>query len=93
TLGGVSVENVQGDASFSMEAYPNPMQHNLTVQLNGGIGTNARLTIIDLTGKTVYNAQVKSDKVVIDATNLPSGIYIVKYNDDTHNEIMRVTKK
>ncbi len=93
TLGGLAVDNVQGGASFSMDAYPNPMQNNLTVQLNGGIGTNARLTIIDLTGKTVYNAPVKSDKVTIDASNLPSGIYIVKYNDDTHNEIMRVTKK
>ncbi|MBW7914598.1 MAG: T9SS type A sorting domain-containing protein [Taibaiella sp.] len=93
TLAGVSVENVHGGASFSMEAYPNPMLDNLTVQLNGNIGGNARLAILDLTGKTLYNTSVNSDKVVIDASNLPSGIYIVKYNDDTHNEIMRVTKK
>ncbi len=93
TLAGVSVENVQGGASFSMEAYPNPMLDNLTIQLNGDMGTNAQLAIVDLTGKAVYNASVKSDKVVIDASNLPSGIYIVKYNDDTHNEIMKVTKK
>ena len=69
------------------------MLDNLTIQLNGDMSANARLTIIDLTGKTVYNAPVKSEKVVIDASNLPSGIYIVKYNDDKHNEIMRVTKK
>jgi hypothetical protein len=93
TLAGVSVENVHGGALFSMEAYPNPMLDNLTVQLNGNIGGNARLAILDLTGKTVYHTSVNSDKVVIDAANLPSGIYIVKYNDDTHNEIMRVTKK
>ncbi|HEY9178600.1 MAG TPA: T9SS type A sorting domain-containing protein [Flavipsychrobacter sp.] len=93
TLGGVSVENVQGSAIFSMDAYPNPVQNSLTVQLNGDMGGNARLTIIDLTGKTVYNAPVRTDKVVVDASNLPSGIYIVKYNDDTHSEIMRVTKK
>ncbi len=93
TLGGVSVENVQGGPSFSMDAYPNPMQNSLTVQLNGDMGGNAKLTIIDLTGKTVYNAPVKTDKVTIDASELPSGIYIVKYADDTHNEVMRVTKK
>lgn len=90
---GVSVENVQGSAVFSMDAYPNPVQNSLTVQLNGDMGGNARLSIMDLTGKTVYNAPVRTEKVVVDASNLPSGIYIVKYNDDTHNEIMRVTKK
>ncbi len=93
TQGGVSVENVNGSDIFSMDAYPNPMLDNLTIQLNGSRSANARLTIIDLTGKTVYSAPVKSDKVVVDATSLPSGIYIVKYNDDKHNEIMRVTKK
>jgi len=78
---------------FSMDAYPNPLQDDLTVQLNGQLGNNARLTIIDLTGKTVYNAPVKNATVTINAANFPSGIYIVKYTDDVHNEIMRVTKK
>lgn len=93
TLGGLSVNTVGGAAPFTMDAYPNPVHDNLTVQLNGDISDNARLTVIDLTGKTVYNAPVKTDKVIIDAANLPSGIYIVKYTDDVHNEIMRVTKK
>lgn len=93
TLGGLSVNTVGGAAPFTMDAYPNPVHDNLTVQLNGDISGNARLTVIDLTGKTVYNAPVKTDKVIIDAANLPSGIYIVKYTDDVHNEIMRVTKK
>lgn len=93
TLGGLAVENVNGSDIFTMDAYPNPMLDNLTVQLNGSRSANARLTIIDLTGKTVYNAPVRADKITIDAAQLPSGIYIVKYNDDKHNEIMRVTKK
>lgn len=90
---GVSVENVQGSTIFSMDAYPNPVQNNLVIQLNGDMGANARLAIIDLTGKTVYNAAVTSDKVIIDASGMSQGIYIVKYSDESHNEIMRVTKK
>ncbi len=93
TLGPLSVNSVEQSGLFVMDAYPNPMQDNLTVQFNGKIGNNAKLTIIDLTGKMVYNAAVHSDKVTVDATNLPSGIYIVKYSDDVHNQVMRVTKK
>jgi len=93
TLGSLSVNSVEGSNLFVMDAYPNPMQDNLTVQFNGKLGANAKLTIIDLTGKMVYNAPVYSDKVTVDATNMPSGIYIVKYSDDIHNQVMRVTKK
>ncbi|MCB0697059.1 MAG: T9SS type A sorting domain-containing protein [Chitinophagaceae bacterium] len=93
TLGPLSVNTLSQTGLFVMDAYPNPMQDNLTVQFNGQIGNNARLTLIDLTGKVVYNAPVYSDKVTIDAAELPSGIYIVKYTDDVHNQVMRVTKK
>lgn len=91
-LGYLTINQLSGKA-FSMDAFPNPMQDKMTVQLNGEMSSNARLTVIDLTGKIVYNAPVKESTITINASNLPSGIYIVKYNDDTHNEIMRVTKK
>jgi hypothetical protein len=93
TLGPLSVSSLNETSLFVMDVYPNPVQDQLNVQFNGKLGTNARLTIIDLTGKTVYSTEVYSDKVTIDASNLASGTYIVKYTDDVHNQVMRVSRK
>ncbi len=93
TLQYTSVDGLDAQSSFSMDAYPNPMTDNLVVKLNGDRGVNAKLTLIDLTGKVVYNQPVTTSEVKINASTMPSGIYIVKYSDDQHNEVMRVTKK
>lgn len=93
TLQYTSVDGLNAQPSFSMDAYPNPMTDNLVVKLNGDRGANAKLTLIDLTGKVVYNQPVTTSEVKINASHMPSGIYIVKYSDDQHNEVMRVTKK
>lgn len=77
---------------FSMDAYPNPLKDILTVQINGKLGANAHLTIIDLTGKVVYNAPMTAEKVQINASRFAPGMYIVKYSDEVHNEVMRVSK-
>lgn len=91
TLKGLSVDDVDPTA-FNMDVFPNPVQDKFIVQLNSEIGNNANVTVMDLTGKVVYNAPVKSDRVEVNAAQLPSGVYIVKYTDDDHNQIMRVSK-
>lgn len=91
TLKYTTVNQLMGK-EFSMDAYPNPLKDVLTVQVNGKLGANARLTIIDLTGKVVYNAAMTTEKVQINASKFAPGMYIVKYSDEVHNEVMRVSK-
>ncbi|MCB0700159.1 MAG: T9SS type A sorting domain-containing protein [Chitinophagales bacterium] len=93
TLGPLSVNAVSQEDPFTMDVYPNPIQDVLTVQLNGSIDENAMLTVMDLTGKVVYTAPVSSEKVSVDVSNFANGVYVVKYTDDTHNEVMKVTKQ
>ena len=89
----LTVNSLYGTGVFTMDAYPSPMSDRLNVVLNGDRAANAQVTILDLTGKVVYNAPVNTDKVIVNVSNLTSGIYVVKYTDDIHNEIMKVTKK
>jgi len=91
TLKTTSVDDVER-GMFSINVYPNPVKDVINVTLNGQHSTNAVISVIDLTGKIVYSAPVNSEAVTIDASGLSSGIYIVKYTDDVHNEIMKVTK-
>lgn len=92
TLKSLAVNTVPG-IDFNMDAYPNPLQDKLVVQLNGKMDKNARIVVTELTGKVVYTSNVTTNKVTINAENFVPGIYIVKYMDDTHNEIMRVVKQ
>lgn len=91
TLKGLSVDQLNGE-DFYIQAYPSPVRDILTVDVTGQRDGNANITVTDLNGRVVYNAPVTSERVQIDATNFTSGIYIVKYTDDTHNKIMRVIK-
>lgn len=55
--------------------YPNPNNGNFTVQLNRPL-KNARLSIIDLTGKVVYEKQILDELRTFPVqVNLPSGYY------------------
>lgn len=88
-----SIDDVTGVAQF-IDAYPNPMSDKLIVKLTGEIGNNGKLTLIDLTGKVVYNASVNnSDEISINTASFPSGMYIVKYSDDNRSEVTKVTKQ
>lgn len=91
TLGTTSVDELNGE-DFYIQAYPSPVTDVLNVNITGEISKNAKITLIDLSGKVVYTAPVTTAKVSIDASGFASGIYVVKYTDDIHNKIMRVTK-
>lgn len=88
----VTVKDVSNE-KVSIDAFPNPVSDKLTIQLNGQRSKNPKLQVIDLTGKTVYSAPVTADKTVINTNDLPAGLYIIKYSDDQHNEVTRVTKQ
>lgn len=89
----VSVNTVSGNNMFDVSAYPNPVENNLTVEINGKTTGNASVWLIDITGKVISNTPVTSNKVNVDMTSLPSGLYTVKYVDDVHNEVLKVTKQ
>lgn len=68
----------------SMELYPNPNQGQFTIRLGyhkiGYTGTG-KLSIIDLSGRVIYNKQVHivsgDQEIRINKTQLMSGLYIV----------------
>lgn len=57
--------------------FPNPAHNELTINTTGNI-TN--VTIISLSGQTIYDHQFASSTVNVDITDLPKGIYFLKVN-------------
>ncbi|MCX6190535.1 MAG: peptide-N-glycosidase F-related protein [Bacteroidetes bacterium] len=67
--------NVSDEAGMSI--YPNPSSKNITVQLND-IDENATLSVLDITGKSVYEVLLNHSETAVDIKNLSHGIYLVK---------------
>lgn len=73
-----SVKDVSTTHGVSMKLYPNPTSGEVTVA-GKDIGKVAVCTIV---GQVVYqNDYIRADKVTVNISNLPSGIYMVRVND------------
>lgn len=86
------VNNVNG-AAFDVQAFPNPAKDFVTVKLVGAAAANGRLLLTDITGKELQSIAVDGNKANIDLHNLAAGVYMIKYDDDAHSKVIRITKQ
>ncbi len=78
---------------FSINAFPNPVQDKVTIQINGKRGNNSMLSITDLLGKEIVTVPVNDDKAIADISSLAQGMYLIKYTDDERSQTIKVTKQ
>ncbi len=88
----LSVSGVQGQSS-SISAYPNPATDVLQVTISGVLGADASVQLMDVTGKVVYQQVVTQAKMELNISELPSGMYLLKYQDEQRNELIKINKK
>ncbi|GGP02034.1 hypothetical protein GCM10010992_04800 [Cloacibacterium rupense] len=64
---------------------PNPAKDQVTfTRLN----QNTEIKIYDLTGKLIYNTQVKGNTYTLDTSSFKNGVYLVKANEQTSKLII-----
>jgi hypothetical protein len=80
-------------SGFSVEAFPNPVSHELTVRVSGVQGSDASVQVTDVTGKLVKTIMMNKSEETISMGSLPNGIYLIKYSDASHTQTIRVNKK
>jgi hypothetical protein len=86
------VVNANSD-KFSIDIRPNPVKDILTIELGTMPGGNTTATLTDISGKTLRMVELKTQKTEINIAELPAGNYMLKYTDNEHNQVLRVTKK
>ena len=59
--------------------YPNPNNGHFAIDLGSGLDLNSRITIINLSGKTIYNDMLKEQESSreFDLSNAAPGTYIL----------------
>ena len=79
--------NEKGKTNTYLQAYPDPANENVTIDLAGFANDGViRLSVLDLTGSRIFTKSLTSgNRLVIDLMSLhiPSGIYMVKAESDT----------
>ncbi len=64
----------------SINVYPNPVDERLFVDIKGWEGQKI-IRLFDLTGRTILMKTVSEDKLEIDVSILPKGLYLLDVSD------------
>lgn len=89
----LDVNAVNGSNVFEMNAYPNPVSDKVSVTVEGTRTGDAKLYLTDMTGKVMKILAVTSEVTDVEMSAYPAGIYIIKYIDDIHNQVLKVNKQ
>lgn len=78
--------------AFSMQAYPNPVNNSLILEMGGTREADASLIITDATGRTLRTIPVTEARVKVDMSSLAQGLYLIQYKDALNHKTIRVNK-
>ena len=83
---GIQEATTQGQAFVS---YPNPVSDQLTLQGEG----LRHVSLISITGATVFDSAITGNGIVIDMARLPQGLYFLRVQSESGMAVKKVVKK
>lgn len=98
----ISNDDAKPAAQFEVTAFPTIFENHLTLQYSLNEATNVKVSIIDLTGKTVavannfdawHNEGTYTMQLDIATLNLTSGIYFIDFQANKNNKVLKVIKQ
>jgi hypothetical protein len=78
---------------LSIEAFPNPVKDMMQLKVTGLRGKNAAVVITDITGRIVHTRSIEKAETEINMNGFAAGAYYLKYSDDNHKELIKITKQ
>ncbi len=87
----------EANQDFSLSVYPNPTNGISTLDVNSAIAGNATIEIYSITGSMVQTSseviRIGANRLNIDLTSVPAGIYMVKADLNGSQALVRMQKK
>lgn len=91
TMATLGVDDVNNE-ELSVAAFPNPVMDVMRLEIHGKRGKNAMVHVTDVTGRVVYTRVVEAAKLEINMAGLAPGTYYLKYSDDSHKQLVKLTR-
>ncbi len=87
------IVSIKNNDENSISVYPNPTENSVTIELNESY-YNSSLTILDVTGKVVYNQLVKDQlNLNVSTKELKKGVYFIKIQAQNQAETIQLIKQ
>ncbi len=64
--------------------YPNPVKHLLNIQLLDHNSIGSSIVLMDIRGSLLLESTIKADQTILNLDQYPSGVYILKVEDEQH---------
>eukprot|EP01012_Entosiphon_sulcatum_P040199 TRINITY_DN53849_c0_g1_i1.p1 TRINITY_DN53849_c0_g1~~TRINITY_DN53849_c0_g1_i1.p1 ORF type:complete len:499 (-),score=27.64 TRINITY_DN53849_c0_g1_i1:115-1611(-) len=79
---------------FGIQAFPNPAKDKINLRVVKGLKQGmGYIEIMDLSGRVMKKEQMESDMQDISIESMPAGVYIIKYTDDKHSNVIKLNKE
>jgi hypothetical protein len=93
TLRTTGVESVSGNDDFAVQAYPNPATDVVLFRVFGDVQEKATIAVTNLVGGVIMNLPATGQETKIDISQLPAGLYMLKYTDGKHQQTTKIIKQ
>ena len=87
----LGVNNVASGEDFTISTFPNPVREELTVKIDGTLGSSAHIELMDISGKLIQGVTVESNTVKMSMEGIPAGVYMVRYIDAIRTKTIKIT--
>ena len=87
---GINTSVAEISTESKLSVYPNPAINQLTLVAENKL---KNVQLLDAMGKTVLVQTVNSSRVIVDLSEVPSGIYLLRATDDKHTLLQKVVKE
>ena len=87
-----SIEQMGSALENTLTVYPNPTQGTLNVSLPSISGNNGMLQVYQIDGRLLMQQSVSAEQTTLDVSTLPSGSYLLIYQDNDLLQTKRFTR-
>lgn len=78
---------------FSITTFPNPVKEMFTIRINGAISETGYIGLMDISGKMLKTIVADATTLNISTSDMPAGVYLVRYTDAKHTQTIRISKQ
>jgi len=86
----ISDVDLNSDSDFKYSIYPNPTSGSFNIEFETESAIN--IEIMDYMGKIILKEKVTGDRITLDISNQPSGVYLVKIISNGNIKVERIIK-
>ncbi|PSL19882.1 T9SS type A sorting domain-containing protein [Dyadobacter jiangsuensis] len=92
-----AVEEETPEVAFSATTYPNPVNDQFSVNIEGAGGEKVRLQLLDISGRTILDKVVTAGsgtyQETISMAQKQAGMYLLRVSTATHTQSLKILKR